>query len=69
MLTFELTKSENLSFSLFDLLGKQVFELPDQIYPVGKTLLVLSVKELSSGAYLSVFKNEKDRRVQKLIIQ
>lgn len=64
---FNLKQASKISVSVYNLLGKKVFDLNEKTYPTGKNTIILTRNKLASGNYLLVLQGENHQKVNRLI--
>ncbi|MFZ4399154.1 MAG: PKD domain-containing protein [Bacteroidales bacterium] len=64
---YTLTKDENVELSIFDLSGKEMKKLVNEIQTKGKQLIIFNSTELSSGIYFYKLKTANEVLIGKII--
>ncbi|MBM4170405.1 MAG: T9SS type A sorting domain-containing protein [Ignavibacteria bacterium] len=65
---YSINKSTNVSIALYDLLGRKIRELINEVKPVGTYSFILHGKDLSSGVYFIKLQTENFYQTRKIIL-
>jgi hypothetical protein len=66
--SFKLYKESNVSIKIYDTLGKEVYNVVNKAYPMGKHVLSIKSSVLQKGEYLYVIKTDYYEKSKKMII-
>jgi hypothetical protein len=67
-ISFSLLQSENISLKIFDLHGRLISTLADNIFEAGENELVWNANEINAGVYFLQLQSKANLQVQKLIV-
>lgn len=67
-LEFSISERERVSLSLYDVIGRRILGIAEEIVEPGIYSYSLNASDLSQGTYFLVLKTEKGTQMQKIII-
>jgi hypothetical protein len=67
IIEYTLPKAENITLSLYDILGRKVIELDKGVYPAGINRQTLNLKDYTGGIYFLTLKTEQTQITRKLV--
>jgi hypothetical protein len=67
-ISFYLSQSENVSLNIFDVNGRLVSTLDDNVFEAGENELVWSADEVNAGVYFLQFQSRENLQTKKLIV-